>query len=146
MLEDHLRLYRSLAKNKVHYLLIGGAAVIMHGVPRSTLDIDIAIEPELNNVEKLYKALSQAGFGTIRLTTPEKILKNELTVLNDFLRIDILTKPKALDFNVAWKNRVVKKIKNVPVLLASISDIIKCKQAVGRLTDKEDIKALKKII
>lgn len=37
MLEDHSKLYKSLAKNKVHYLLIGGAAVIMYGVSVGTL-------------------------------------------------------------------------------------------------------------
>lgn len=146
MLEDHLRLYKYLAKNKVRYLLIGGAAVVIYGVPRSTLDIDIAIAPDLRNAERLYKALEEAGFGTIHLTTAEKILENELTVLNDFIRLDILTKPKALDFEKAWKNRKIKKIKGIPVILASVPDIIRCKNAVGRITDKEDIKVLRKLM
>lgn len=146
MLEDHLKLYKSLAKNKVRYLLIGGAAVVIYGVPRSTLDIDIAIAPDIKNTERLYKALGQADFGTIHLTTAEKILKNELTVLNDFIRLDILTKPKALDFEKAWRKRKIKKIKGVPIIIASIPDIIRCKNAVGRVTDKEDIKVLRKLI
>lgn len=99
----------------------------------------------MENVEKLYKALVSAGFGTIYLTTPEKIAKNELSVFNDFIRLDVLTRPKAIDFENAWERRVIKKIKGVPIILASISDIIKCKKAVGRTIDKEDIKILKRI-
>ena len=77
MIKDYLRLYKSLNKNRVKYLIIGGIACIIYGVPRTTLDIDIFIEPSLKNAEKLLKALRNAGFGTARLTTPQKIIKNE---------------------------------------------------------------------
>lgn len=142
-LESHLRLYRCLARYRVRYLLIGGAAVVIYGIPRNTLDIDIAIEPDIENAKRLFKALDDAGFGTIHLTSPEKIVKNELSVFNDFIRLDILTKPKAIDFKKAWERRVIKRISGTPISLASISDIIRCKKAVGRAIDKEDVKILK---
>ena len=37
---------------------------------------------------KLYKSL--------HLTTPEKILTNEINIFNDFIRLDVLTKPKGI--------------------------------------------------
>lgn len=145
MLEEHLKLYRCLAKYKVRYLVIGGVAAIIYGVPRATLDIDIFLEPELNNAEKFLKALKEAGFGTAGLTTPDKIVKNEVSVFNDRIRLDVLTKPRALDFAKAWRKRTVNKISGVKVVLASREDIIRCKNAVGRVVDKEDIKILKKV-
>ena len=144
-LEGHLKLYKSLAKHKVRYLLIGGTAVVIYGVPRSTLDIDILIEPDMKNAQRLYNALDEAGLGTVSLTTPGKIVRNEISVFNDFIRLDVLTKAKAIDFEKAWLRRTIKKIKGVPVVLASITDIIKCKKAVGRAVDDEDVKILKKM-
>ena len=86
MLRDYLRLYKSLNRNKVKYLIIGGIACIIYGVPRTTLDIDIFIEPSVKNAKKLLKALKEAGFGTARMTTPQKITENEINVFEDYLR------------------------------------------------------------
>ena len=110
MLKDYLKLYKSLNRNKVKYLIIGGIACIIYGVPRTTLDIDIFIEPSLENAKRLLKALKEIGFGTAHVTTPRKIIKNEINVFEDYLRIDIITKPKGLAFDKAWKNRNIKKI------------------------------------
>lgn len=118
---------------------------MIYGIPRHTLDIDIAIDPDIENAKRLHMALIEAGFGTAHLTTPEKISQNEISVFNDFIRLDVLTRPKAIVFEKAWARRVVKKINGVSVVLASISDIIRCKSAVGRPIDKEDVKILRKL-
>ena len=146
MLRDYLRLYKSLNRNKVKYLIIGGIACIIYGVPRTTLDIDIFIEPSVKNAKKLLKALKEAGFGTARMTTPQKITENEINVFEDYLRLDIITKPEGLVFNKAWKDRNVKRINGINVNVASIKDIIKSKKASKRRFDKEDIKILQKIL
>ena len=145
MLRDYLRLYKSLNKNKVKYLIIGGIACIIYGVPRNTLDIDIFIEPTLKNARRLLKALKEAGFGTACMTTPQKIIKNEINVFEDYLRLDIITKPKGLVFAESWKRRSAKKINGISIKVASVKDIIKSKQAAKRDFDKEDIKILKRI-
>ena len=145
MIRDYLKLYKSLNRNKVSYLIIGGIACIIYGVPRTTLDIDIFIEPSLKNAERLLKALKEAGFGTAYVTTPQKIIKNEINIFEDYLRLDIITKPKGLVFDKAWKNRSVKRINGIKVNVASIRDIIKSKKASKRRFDKEDIKILQAI-
>ncbi|MCK4308176.1 hypothetical protein KAW50_08135 [candidate division WOR-3 bacterium] len=45
IIEEHLEIYKALDRNKVKYLVIGGIAVGLHGIPRVTVDIDILIEP-----------------------------------------------------------------------------------------------------
>ena len=145
MIKDYLKLYKSLNKNKVRYLIIGGIACIIYGVPRTTLDIDIFVEPSLKNAERLLRALKEIGFGTVHMTTPQKITKNEINVFEDYLRLDVITKPKGLAFDKAWKNRNVKMINGIKVNIASIKDIVKSKKASGRRLDKEDIKVLQSI-
>jgi hypothetical protein len=39
----YVGLFAALARHKVDYLLIGGLAVSLHGVERSTMDVDIAV-------------------------------------------------------------------------------------------------------
>ena len=145
MLKDHLRLYKSLNKNKVKYLVIGGVACAIYGSPRATLDLDIVIEPTLSNAEALIKALRKAEFGTAWLTTAEKIASTDLTVVNDYVKIDILTKAKGIDFQKCWNRRNVKIIKGVRINLISLQDLIGAKKAVKRPIDKYDLKILKKL-
>lgn len=146
MWEEHLRLYKSLNKNKVKYVIIGGVAGIIYGLPRTTIDIDIFIEPTLENSQRLLKALRQARFGTVELTTPQKILDNEINIFNDYFRVDVITRPKGIKFNEIWKRRSLKKFDGVKVCLISLKDLIKSKKASARTIDKEDIKILTTLV
>jgi predicted nucleotidyltransferase len=145
MLKDHLRLYKCLNENKVRYLIIGGVACGIYGSPRATLDIDIFIEPSLDNAVRLLKALENAGFGTASLTTPEKILANEINVFKDYLELDIFTRVKGIEFSKIWPKRQKIFIKGLGASVISINDLITSKIASKRIIDIEDIKILKKI-
>ena len=52
-----LDIMQALYEEDVDYVLIGGFAVILHGLSRLTADIDIFIKPEAENLERLKKAL-----------------------------------------------------------------------------------------
>lgn len=73
------------------------------------------------------------------------IVKNELTVFEDYILLDVLTKLKNINFQDAWKRRVVKSIEGVPVKFASLRDLIRSKQASRRKEDKEDVRVLKRL-
>lgn len=80
----------------MRYVVIGGIAAILPGVPRSTLDLDILIEATPENARSLLDAFLDAGLGTASLITPEGLLANEITVFNDRVRIDIQTSTPGL--------------------------------------------------
>lgn len=52
-----LALLTSLGEQNVEYVLIGGAALNVHGIIRATEDIDIFVRPDRENVERLKSAL-----------------------------------------------------------------------------------------
>ena len=54
--------------------MIGGWAAIAHGLPRTTLDVDLFVRPERANVERLVAALGDVGFGTAREPDADEIL------------------------------------------------------------------------
>jgi predicted nucleotidyltransferase len=145
MFTEHLRLYRSLNKHKVDYLVIGGVASVIYGVPRTTIDLDLFIRPTLANCRRLLVALKEVKFGTAYLTDPATILSKEITVLSDFIEVDILIKPKGISFANAWKKRSIIDIQGVKVNFISLSDLIKAKNASNRKIDKEDVKILRHI-
>jgi len=142
LLTRHLNVYKSLASNKVRYLVIGGIACINYGIPRNTLDLDIWVEAALPNIKRLLKALKQSKFGTAYLTTPQDILDNEITVFNDFLRLDIFTLIKGIRFEAAWKNRTIREIDGSRINFISLADLIQSKKSYRRQIDKEDLKFL----
>jgi len=61
MLDKLPTVFASFQKNDVKYLVIGGIAAVLYGVPRATFDLDILIEPTIENADKLLIALSEAG-------------------------------------------------------------------------------------
>lgn len=50
---------RSLDREGVRYVLVGGVAVSLHGLGRATVDLDLFLAPDLENVDRLKKALRE---------------------------------------------------------------------------------------
>ena len=143
MLKRHLKLYKSLNRHKVKYLIIGGIACSIYGSPRGTLDIDIIIKSDYINARNLLKALKRAGFSTASLTTPEKILANEISIFEDYLKLDVFTKVKGIEFEKVWRDREVKYINSIAIKVISLDDLIKSKTASDREIDITDIRILR---
>jgi len=49
------------------------------------------------------------------------------------------------DFEESFKNRTVKRAKDIDIYLASIDDVIKMKEFSGRTQDLSDIEMLNKV-
>ena len=54
---EFIKVFKAFDEHKVEYILIGGVAVILHGLERLTRDIDIFVKMIPKNIEKLRKAL-----------------------------------------------------------------------------------------
>lgn len=140
---NHLQnVFASFQSHDVRYVVIGGIAAVLHGVPRATFDLDILIEPTAANAERLLQALRQAGFGTADLVDAQGILANEITVFNDRVRIDVLTSTPGLAFHDAWNRRETMDFQEQKFYVASRRDLIASKRAAGRPRDLEDVRVL----
>ncbi|MBN2093330.1 hypothetical protein JW964_27145 [candidate division KSB1 bacterium] len=142
MLNRYLDVFRSLKKHDVRYLVIGGIASILYGVPRATFDLDILIEATPQNAQNLMNALIDINFGTALLTTAEEVLKHEISIFQDRVRIDVQTKTPGLTFNDAWQNRMVMNYHDHEFYILSKNDLIRSKMAAGREIDLADVKLL----
>ncbi|MEY3023511.1 MAG: hypothetical protein RJA16_337 [Planctomycetota bacterium] len=134
--------FRSLSVHEVRYLVVGGVAAIVHGVPRTTFDLDLLVEANEENARRLLEALEDAGIGSAALTTPEAVVGHEITVIKDRIRIDLLTRIPGIDFLDAWARREMRSIDGVEYWLISRADLVTAKRASGRPKDLEDADAL----
>lgn len=151
------KVFKALNKARVKYLVVGGIAVNLHGVPRMTQDLDLLVELSPENVKKLVKTFKTLGYKSRLPVNPE--LLSDQTIRNDWINkknmkvfsfyhkhipvqeIDILvTSP--VKFEDAVKRKVIKRAGNFIILLGSINDIIKMKKKAGRDRDLSDIAML----
>ena len=64
---DLVALCRSLNREGVRYVLVGGFAVILQGFARTTKDIDLLIDPSDENIHALRRAMATLPDNAIAL-------------------------------------------------------------------------------
>ena len=134
--------FASFQRHEVRYLVIGGIASILYGVPRATFDLDILIDATPENTKSLLDALVEAGLYTAELASVEEILENEITIFKDFLRIDVQTFSPGLVFEEAWSRCNTMEYHGQEFNVVSREDLIASKRASGRDVDLEDVRLL----
>lgn len=156
----YYEVFQKFSTEDVRYLIVGGLAVNLHGVPRLTQDLDIIILMHPENVGKTVGALKQLGFVPTLPVLPEDLGRPEivkdwtenrnLIAFNfhhheqAYKSVDIvLVHP--LDFEIAYLNRIRRQVKEIEISLASVEDIIKMKEKSGRKQDLSDIQMLKRV-
>ncbi len=143
MLDQLQSVFASFQKNDVKYLVIGGIAAVLYGVPRATFDLDVLIEPTKDNVERLLSAMIEAGLGTASLTNAEDVLSKEITIFTDRIRLDVQTSTPGISFEQAWQRRVTMNYRGQILEVISVGDLIASKTAAGRDVDLADVRILR---
>ena len=142
--QDFREFFQSLNEHNVRYLVIGGYAVAFHGHPRYTKDIDVWIEADKTNAEKLIDALRAFGFGSLGLEAEDFLDPDEIIQLGyPPNRIDLLTALKGVDFDTCYASRIVVEIQDTSVNFIDLENLKKNKRATGRLQDLADLEHLK---
>jgi predicted nucleotidyltransferase len=134
--------FKSFQQHEVRYVVIGGIAVVLYGVPRATFDLDILIEAAPKNAQRLLDALIDAGMGTATLTNVDEILANEITIFKDRVRIDVQISTPGLQFESAWERKQDMHYQGQTFYVVSLDDLIRSKRAAGRDIDLEDVRLL----
>ncbi|MEK7376145.1 MAG: hypothetical protein AABZ57_03110 [Candidatus Margulisiibacteriota bacterium] len=133
------RLFREI---EVPYMLVGGFAVAYWGYPRQSLDIDIVIDLDKDNLEVLLKAAKKKGFSFDQREAELIVQKGNRFVmeLNDF-RIDCWL-PRSRFEKEALKRRKKKRVFGMNLNIIGPEDLMLSKLLIGRERDMEDIKTI----
>lgn len=144
----------------VEFVLVGGFAVQLHGFVRSTIDLDIVLAMDDENLSKFIDVAKQFGLAPI-IPVPIESLKNaaqidqwhrEKGMLAFPLRepqvggsvIDVLVRPE-VTFDTLKKDAVIAQLFGRAVMVASIDNLLVMKRAANRPKDRLDIDALERI-
>jgi len=129
----------------VEYIVVGAHALAFHGRPRHTGDLDIWINPTLENAQKMLKVIDEFGFAALGLKLEDFSRNNYVTQLGyPPLRIDILNAISGVKFDEAFKNKVIGEADGLIINFINVDDFITNKMASGRKKDLGDISALKR--
>lgn len=138
---------KSLNDCEVDYVLLGGYAVILHGYPRTTGDMDIWVRKTPENYHKIRKAFSAFGMPMFDMTEANFLNNPAMNVFTfgvSPVSIDLMTEAKGLDFETAFKQAEIHELDGLKVLVIHFNDLIQAKMAAGRAKDLNDIEHLKK--
>jgi hypothetical protein len=141
--KDFKEFIQLLNAKKVEYLLVGGYAVILHGYPRFTGDIDFWINPAPKNAKRIIEVLDQFGFSSLNLdiddfTHPDQIIQ----LGHEPYRIDLITSIEGVFFDECYTQKVVFHVDNIPIQTISKGMLKKNKKAAGRYKDLDDYEHL----
>jgi hypothetical protein len=141
--QDFRDLFRIFNEYSVKYLVVGAYAVIYYAEPRYTKDLDIWVEPSVENARRVWKAL--AAFGApLDEVTLEDFCNPELVYQIGVApnRIDIMMDIPGVEFSPAWERRVQSSYGGESINILDIGDLIQAKKAMDREQDRLDVKSL----
>jgi len=139
--EKFLAVLDALQKEGVDYVLIGGFAVVLHGSPRFTEDIDLFIRNNESNLEKLRTALKHVfnDPSIDEITVPE--IKQYAVIrygTTDDFYIDIIGNlGEAFSFDDIKSEEI--DVRGTKVRIATLESLYKLKEKTYRAVDQSDL-------
>ncbi|MBI5447047.1 MAG: hypothetical protein HY900_38250 [Deltaproteobacteria bacterium] len=153
----YTELFRRLGERRVRYLVAGGVALNLHGVPRMTADLDLILALEPENLEAALGVMEEMGFvpsvpvPARELLVPENrerwILEKHLIAFpfhnpaRPYEAVDFLI-GLPVDFGALWSRRHEIALGDVALPVLGLDDLIALKEVSGREQDRADRDAL----
>jgi predicted nucleotidyltransferase len=155
-----MKLFETLNASGARYVVIGGLASLLHGVGRTTTDVDICLDFATDSVLPAIDGLSASGY---RPTAPVNVHDlanvqararwqhdNSMVVFslwdanNRQPTLDIMLDP-VVPFPELWRDALTVPMSGTAIRIASIAHLMQLKQHAGRPQDLADIDALRRI-
>jgi hypothetical protein len=139
---------KALNQFEVDYILIGGYAVILHGLPRTTQDMDLIIKMSGENVKNLQTALRSVyndseineinfeelkKYAVIRYGTPDNFNIDIMAGIGEIANYD----------NIEFE---IKEVDDLKIKLATAGALFKLKKNSMRPQDQSDAVFLSEIL
>lgn len=152
--------FRTLNNHKVRYLVSGGVAVVLHGVLRFTADLDLIVDFEPGNLNRLLLALDESGYkpklpvrasdfldpANRKLWTEEK----NMIVFSFYNReaphkmIDIFVE-ELIPFNTLDIAKKIVSAGGIDIPVVSLQHLVELKKLANRRQDLSDIDSLEEL-
>ena len=149
--------FSALNAADVRYVIVGGLAVVLHGHPRLTADVDLVLDLEPSVARRALEALVGLGLKSRAPVDPlafADLRQREIWLAEKGMQVFTLFSPAnpllildlfvrdPIPFEQLWARAETLDLGGIPVRVASLDDLITMKRAVGRPQDLMDIEAL----
>lgn len=145
-----------LNAHEVEFVLIGGMAAALHGSDVVTFDLDVAPKAARENLVRLAAALEALDARLRVAGEPDGVrfdahaeLLGRTQILNLITRtgdLDVVMQPAgSAGFDDLQRDALTISIGGVSVLVASLADVIRSKEAANREKDRAVLPALKRL-
>lgn len=157
---EYIQLFQKLEQQNIRYLVCGGLAVNIYGIPRMTADIDILLDFTEENVSKFESAIKLLQYQSmIPLSLRTFVTKEERTKaiaeknliaysyfnsMANYMNLDVLM-DVPFHFDEMWKEREQRQIRDISVNIVSVDHLIGMKKYSNRKQDQDDILLLSKL-
>jgi predicted nucleotidyltransferase len=150
---------RALNEAGVRYLIVGGLAVVAHGYTRLTVDLDMILDLQEDNVRRALAALTSLGYRP-KIPVPAEqfadsstragwVREKGMTVFSLFSSqhaatdVDLFAEVP-MDFDKALANAIRMEVApGVPATFVNLEDLVALKLKAGRPQDLNDIQHLR---
>jgi hypothetical protein len=136
----------ALLSENTKFLLIGAHALAFHVEGRLTEDLDVFVEPSLDNAERVHRALVRFGFGSL-VSNPAELGEPDRVFMlgRKPWRIDILTGIDGVTFAEAWASREQVDFHGLQLFVIGRDALLRNKRASGRKKDLVDVALLEAV-
>jgi predicted nucleotidyltransferase len=140
------RIARGLEQSQIPYMIIGGQAVLVHGEPRLTKDIDVTLGVDLSQLPDVKTTVQKLGLKQIREASDE-FIKHTMVLPaaeeTSGIRVDFIFSFTPYERQAIERGKEIT-IQGQKVVFASAEDTIIHKMFAGRPRDLEDIRGITK--
>lgn len=155
---DFIGLFGLLAAARVRFVVVGGLALLLHGLDRLTADVDLVIDLSTDAAQDAVRALVEGGYRPMAPVDPMELADpvrrqswqdtrgmqvfSFWDTTNARPTVDVMIAP-VVSFDELWRDATPAVIGGVEVRIASIPHLIRMKEAAGRPQDLADVARLR---
>lgn len=158
---DFIALFSVLTAARIRFVVVGGLAVLLHGLDRLTADVDLVIDLSTDAALEAVRALTKAGYRPLAPVDPAGLADSDRRTewqtqrgmqvfsfwdsTNTRPTVDVMLS-SAVPFEELWAEAVSVQIASTEARIASIPHLIRLKAAAGRPQDLADIERLRALL
>lgn len=154
-------LFALLEEKQLRYVVVGGLALVLHGIDRLTADVDLAVDLSPEAAGQLVEALAETGYRPAAPVDPKLLADPDVRAawhrdrnMQVFSYWDSTGRRPTIDIFIAspipfedfWRDAIRVEISSgLRVPVASVVHLIRLKELAGRPQDLADIERLREL-
>lgn len=137
--DDLVAMCRLLNASGARYMIIGGFAIMYAGYGRTTGDVNLLFDTDLENEAKVYRCLESLPDKAVLQLQPGEVGKYTVVRVADEIVVDLMKSASGIEFAEAVKDVVIRDVQGVPIPFASPRLLWRMKKNTHREKDAADL-------